>query len=189
MNKKAFLHQLRKGLKGIPREDLEDILYDYREHIEAALEEGRTEEEITKKLGSPRKIAKQHKAEFYFNQAETKRTAGSSIRAIMAGVGLSFFNIIFVLPIILTLYVVLIAVLGAFVGVVVAGLGVAVGGFFFFTLIPAIAVFMVGIGIACLGMLMAIAIVLLMKVFTMGIVGYMKANLKIVRKTEGIENE
>ena len=66
MNKKAFLQQLRKGLKGIPKSDLEDILYDYQEHIDSALETGKSEEEITREFGSPRKIAKQHRAEFYF---------------------------------------------------------------------------------------------------------------------------
>lgn len=189
MNKKAFLHQLKKGLKGMPKEEVDDILYDYREHIEVALNEGEPEEEVTKKLGSPKKIAKQHRAEFYFNQAETKRTAGSSFRAIIAGVGLSFFNIIFVLPIIFSLYAALIGVFLAFVGVAIGGLVASVAGFFFLTILPASAVFMVGLGTTCLGILLCIAMVLLMKVFTMGIVGYMKANLKIVKKTEVIENE
>lgn len=189
MNKKAFLYQLRKGLKGLTCEEMEDILYDYKEHIEVALNEGETKKEVTKKFGSPKKIAKKHKTEFYFNEAETKRTTGSSFRTIMAGVGLSFFNMIFMLPIIISLYAALIAVFMDFFGVPIDGLAASLTGFFFLTILPASAVFVVGPGTTCLGILLCMAMILLIKVFTTGIVGYMKANLKIVKKSEVIENE
>ncbi|MFO7611658.1 MAG: DUF1700 domain-containing protein [Clostridia bacterium] len=186
MNKKAFLHQLRLGLKGIPKNDLEDIIYDYQEHIESALETGKSEEQITGELGSPKKIAKQHRAEFYFSQAEEKRTAGSAAKAIIAGIGLSVFNIIFVLPLIVVLYAVLISVFAAFLAVAVSGLAVAVTGIIFLGVLPAIAVVLIGIGLACLGILLMIAMGLLIKVVTIGMVGYFKANIGIVRRTEGL---
>ena len=189
MNKKMFLQQLRKGLKGIPKDDLEDIIYDYTEHIDSALETGLSEEEITARLGSPRKIAKQHRAEFYFKQAESTKTAGNAFRAILAGIGLSVFNIIFVLPFILSLYAALLAVFLSFVAVAVAGLVGAVAGFFFVPFVPALAFVLMGVGVACLGTLLAMGCAWLIKVFTMGMVSYGKANVGIVKRNGGKINE
>jgi uncharacterized membrane protein len=189
MNKKAFLQQLRKGLKGIPKDDLEDILYDYEEHIDSALETGRSEEEITKDLGSPKKIAKQYKVEFYFNQAEKKGTTGSAFKAILAGLGLSIFGIMFVLPLILSLYAVLISIFLSFVAVAVAGLVAAVAGFFFFPFPPALACLFVGIGITCLGVLLTMGTAWLIKILSLGMVSYGKANVGIVKRSGGIDNE
>ncbi len=184
MNKKAFLQQLRKGLSGIPKNELEDILYDYTEHIDSALETGKSEEEITNELGSPKKIAKQHRAEFYFDQADRKRTTGSAFKAILAGIGLSVFNIIFVLPLLLSLYAVLISVFLSFVAVAISGLALVVVGFFF-PFIPAIAGVLIGLGITCLGILLSMGMAWLIKIVTLGIVSYGKANVGIIKQNGG----
>ncbi|MBN2882964.1 MAG: DUF1700 domain-containing protein [Clostridia bacterium] len=186
MNKKAFLNQLKMGLKGVPKADLDDILYDYEEHIDSALEKGKSEEEITSELGSPRKIAKQHKAEFYFNQADEKKTTGSAFKAIVAGIGLSFFNIIFVLPLIVCLYAALLSVFLGFVSVAASGLVVIVAGIIFLGFLPALAVVFVGIGLTCLGILLSLGMAWLIKIVTLGIVSYGKANIGIVRRSEGM---
>jgi len=177
---------LKKGLKGIPKADLDDILYDYEEHIDSALETGKSEEEITRELGSPKKIAKQHKAEFYFNQADEKKTTGSAFKAIIAGIGLSVFNIIFVLPLILSLYAALIAVFLSFIAVAASGLVAMVAGIIFLGFLPALAVVFVGIGVTCLGILLSLGMAWLIKIVTLGIVSYGKANIGIVRRTEGV---
>ena len=189
MNKRAFLQQLRKGLKGIPKDDLEDILYDYTEHIDSALETGKSEEEITGDLGSPKRIAKQHRAEFYFRQADKKGTTGSAFKAILAGIGLSFFSIVFVLPLVISLYAVLISIFLSFIAVAVAGLVVVVAGFFLFPLIPALAGLFIGIGVTCLGILLTMGTLWLIKIVSLGMVSYGKANIGIIKKSGGIENE
>jgi len=186
MNKKAFLSQLKQGLRGIPKEDLDDILYDYEEHIDSALETGKSEEEITAELGSPRKIAKQHKAEFYFTQADQKKTTGSAFKAIVAGIGLSVFNIIFVLPLIVCLYAALLSVFLSFVAVALSGLVVIVAGIIFLGFLPGLAAVLVGIGIICLGILLSMGMAWLIKIVTLGIVSYGKANIGIVKRSEGV---
>ncbi len=188
MTKKTFLHQLEKGLKGIPRKDLEDILYDYREHIDSALETGKSEEEITGELGSTKRIAKQHRAEFYFKQADKDGTTSSALKAIIAVIGLSIFNIIFVLPILISLYVALIIIFLVFIAVSVSGLVAAVAGFFFVPFLPALAVVFMGIGITCLGALLAIGIAWIIKIVSLGCYSYGKANVGIV-KNGGNSNE
>ena len=45
MSKQEFLEQLRRGLSGLPREDIEERLKFYSEMLEDRMEEGLSEEE------------------------------------------------------------------------------------------------------------------------------------------------
>lgn len=50
MNKAEFIGNLRHELKGIPENEIDDILYDYEEHFQIGLSKGKTEEEIAMEL-------------------------------------------------------------------------------------------------------------------------------------------
>ncbi len=60
MKKKEFLDLLRFYLRNLPENVIDDIIADYNEHFECAIELGRTEEEISKELGSPEKLAEEY---------------------------------------------------------------------------------------------------------------------------------
>lgn len=62
MNKKEFIDILKNQLSGLPKEDIDEILYDYEEHFSVGLVRGKSEDEISKELGDPKKIAKSYKA-------------------------------------------------------------------------------------------------------------------------------
>lgn len=51
MNKREFLARLREGLRGLPREDIEERVIFYSEMIDERLEEGLSEAEAVGKLG------------------------------------------------------------------------------------------------------------------------------------------
>jgi uncharacterized membrane protein len=51
MNKMEFLKKLEAKLKGLPVNDIKEILSDYEEHFRIGLEKGKTEEEISVELG------------------------------------------------------------------------------------------------------------------------------------------
>ncbi|MEE3156194.1 MAG: DUF1700 domain-containing protein, partial [Pseudomonadota bacterium] len=57
MTRLEFIRRLEAGLKGLPREDVDDILSDYAEHFEAGMAEGRSEEAIAAALGDPARLA------------------------------------------------------------------------------------------------------------------------------------
>lgn len=59
MNKEEFLARLRRGLAGLPREDVEERLTFYSETIDDRMEEGLTEEEAVADLGDVDGIAAQ----------------------------------------------------------------------------------------------------------------------------------
>ncbi len=63
MSKQEFLVQLRKGLSGLPQEDIEERLTFYSEMIDDRMEEGFTEEDAVSRIGSVDTIISQIKAD------------------------------------------------------------------------------------------------------------------------------
>ena len=59
MNKQEFIAELRKGLSGLPQEDIEERLNFYGEMIEDRVEEGLTEEEAVAEIGTVDEIVEQ----------------------------------------------------------------------------------------------------------------------------------
>ncbi len=59
MNKKEFLSDLRKGLSGLPKDDIEERLTFYSEMIDDRIEEGFLEEEAISAVGSVDEIVAQ----------------------------------------------------------------------------------------------------------------------------------
>lgn len=59
MRKREFLAQLRKGLSGLPQDDIEERLAFYSEMIEDQMEEGLSEEEAVLAVGSAPEIVAQ----------------------------------------------------------------------------------------------------------------------------------
>lgn len=53
MNKMEFFKILEEGLIDFPAHELQEILYDYKEHFSNAQSDGKTEEEIIEELGDP----------------------------------------------------------------------------------------------------------------------------------------
>lgn len=70
MNKKEFLNELKENLIGLPVEDVNEIIEDYKEHFLAGKREKRTDSEIAKALGNPREIARDASRELGKDNAE-----------------------------------------------------------------------------------------------------------------------
>lgn len=60
MNKEEYLDLLRYYLRDMPSTVVDDIVSDYRDHFEIALERGKSEEEICEELGPPHMIAQEY---------------------------------------------------------------------------------------------------------------------------------
>ena len=59
MNKLEFISKLRAKLSGLPKKDVEERLSFYSEIIDDKIEEGKTEEEAVKELGTIESISEQ----------------------------------------------------------------------------------------------------------------------------------
>lgn len=128
MDKVAFLKKLDDRLKFLAESDRREVLYDYEEHIQAAVENGETEEEAIHKLGSPDLIARQYHAARMIKAAETQNNPQNIIRAIFATMGLGMLNLIFVLGPFLAFIGVLIALFAVGFGFAISGIAFAGSG-------------------------------------------------------------
>lgn len=57
MNKRDYVSALRAQLVKLPSNDVEDIVKEFEAHFDIGVSEGKTEEEIAAKLGSPEEVA------------------------------------------------------------------------------------------------------------------------------------
>lgn len=189
MIKSEFIASLNQALVGLPQTEKDDILYDYEEHFSIGQEKGKTEAEICDALGDPKAIAKQYIASVMVKKAEESKTVGNIMRAVIATLGLGLFNLIFMLgP--------FAAVIGVLIGLFVASLAVSIAGaaVFLAMLIPDLNPIpwatalpygiggLIGIGVACLGLLMLIGTFYLAKLFYNLTIAYLKMNIKIIAK-------
>lgn len=72
MNKKEFLNKLSSSLGNIPNSEKNDILLEYETHFISGKQDGKSEEEICKKLGNPKTIAKEMNVTYAINNANQK---------------------------------------------------------------------------------------------------------------------
>ncbi len=191
MNKQEFITTLRQGLDRMPEDERREILYDYEEHFSIGLAEGKDEQEIATSLGDPRSIARQFNADYHVKQAESSASVGNIVRAVMATLGLGFFNLVFVLGPFIALAAVLFALFAVAVALTVAGVAgsmaivaapllpsLAIDSSFFVN--PA-GIFFFSIGLIALGLLFLIANCYLAKWFYLVTIKYLKMNSKIIR--------
>ncbi|MCJ7665328.1 MAG: DUF1700 domain-containing protein [Actinobacteria bacterium] len=187
MNKKEFLNGLSKYLRGIPREDEQDIISDFEEHFEMGMKEGRTEEELAESLGDPKALANQLRASIMVARAEKETTAVNITRAVFASLGLGFFNLIFILgP--------FVGFVGVLVGLFASAIGITAGGitgllatifspvfpeYFNMIINPAVGVF-ASIGLICFGVIFFIGDIYLTRGFFRLFIRYIKFNARIV---------
>ena len=156
MNKQEFFEQLRKGLSGLPKDDIEERLTFYKEMIEDRIEDGLSEEDAVSAVGEVNEIVSQIAADIPLTKIAKERikikrrlSAGEIVLLVLGSpiwlsLGIAAFAVI------LSLYISLWAVFGSLVGCAFGGvLGCAVlvaGGN------GASGVAMVSAGIICAGL-------------------------------------
>ncbi|MBA2588023.1 MAG: DUF1700 domain-containing protein [Alphaproteobacteria bacterium] len=99
MMRGEFLEGLRRGLRGLPQSEIDDIISDYEAHFTDAMEAGRSEAEIAASLGSPSHLANELGAEARLQRWETSRNPHTFLRAGAAVIGLQAINIFILLPV------------------------------------------------------------------------------------------
>lgn len=195
MNKKEFVDSLTKYLKGVPRDEVQDIISDFVEHFEMGKKDGRTEDNIAESLGAPKVLAKQLKASIMADRAERETTAVNITRAVFASLGLGFFNLIFVLGPFLGIVGILAGLFATAIGTAAGGITGLLGTIFAplfpeyidMAINPAVGIF-ASIGLICFGVLFFIGDMYLSRALFRLFIKYIKFNARIVTGKE-IKNE
>lgn len=178
MNKQEFMRELERLIQGVP--DKKEILYDYEEHFQFGLDEGKTEEEIAASLGSPKSIAKELLAEYHINQAKENKSASNISRAVIASLSLGFFNLVFVLGPFFAIIGVLIGLYVTTAALILTPFGILFGNLIGQNENWLLAVFMM-MGTGGFGVLMAVGMIYLTKGMYFLTVKYLQFNLRIIR--------
>lgn len=195
MQRDEFINRLDRLLGNMPQAERQDILDDYSEHIRLAVDNGLEEETVIASLGEPETIAKQYRVQKYIDRAERSGTTSSVLRAILATVGLGFFNLVFILGPFLAILGILFALIAVSVSVAVVGAGFVLGGIFpqlidginFHAMAAEVqgsitaGMLFGGVGTICLGALMSMGTVVLIKGFLTVTIKYLRLNINIIR--------
>jgi len=180
MNKYQFMRILESSLERLPSNERLDIIQDFEEHFAIGLEEGKTEEEIVKSLGSPQQIAKEILATHHLERVQTKASTGNVFRALWAVIGLGFFNLVIVLGPFIAIASIIVAGWAVGISFIASPLLVLVnsvifpGTFEYFDLFASMALCGIGLFIS-IGMFFA------SRVIVNGFVRYLKFNARIVK--------
>ncbi|MBW9147157.1 DUF1700 domain-containing protein [Clostridium sp. CM027] len=190
MNKNEFMKELSRNLSNLREEEKQDILIDYDEYFTIGAEKGRSEEDIAISLGEPRTIAKQLRANYMIEKAQNTKSSANIGRAIIAAVGLGFFNIILLGPFI-GIVGVLIGLYATAFGFTISGIGVVLGTFLKLIFPSYISMdvnwiisIAIGMGLSAVGALMFIGCKHLTKWLYKVTIKYLKTNIKIINGKE-----
>ncbi|TCR93287.1 DUF1700 domain-containing protein [Rhizobium sp. BK376] len=101
MTKDVFLNTLRRGLGGLPTEEIEEIIADYSDHFAESAMRGRSEAEVVSALGDPARIARELRADIGLKRLETHWSLSNLIAAAIALAALAIVDILFLLPLLM----------------------------------------------------------------------------------------
>lgn len=107
--KDDFLTRLAAGLRGLPRETIDDILQDYEGHFEDGRRAGRSDEDIARHLGDPARLARELRAEAGIQRWEDERSLAAGLGAVVGLLGLAALDLFLVIPVLITVLSVLLA--------------------------------------------------------------------------------
>lgn len=128
MKRNEFIKRLKAGLKGMPQDDIAEIVADYEDHFAAGHAEGRSEEEVAAALGNPARLARELRFEAGFRNWESDRSPSSAWAAILAFMGLATIDILILLPIVLPVIGVMFGLFVAVIACFVAGGFILIAG-------------------------------------------------------------
>jgi uncharacterized membrane protein len=98
MNSHEYLGALRRALSDLPAEVQQDIVQDFERHFIDGKANGRTEDELSKGLGSPRAVAAELRATMRLEQVQRSGSLRNFGRLLRALLGMFSFNLFVSIP-------------------------------------------------------------------------------------------
>lgn len=163
MNKQEFLEQLRRGISGLPQEDIEERLTFYSEMIDDRIEEGLSENEAVSEIGSVDTVISQILEDTPLVKLvkqkirPKKRISAWEIVFLILGSPIWLSLIIAAFAVVISVYAavwsLIIALWSVFVSLAAAALGGAAGGIWFAVTAKAVTgLAAAGTGVFCAGL-------------------------------------
>lgn len=189
MTRNEYLSKLRSYLSSLREGELREILLDYEEHFNIGREKGKTDDEISTELGSPKEVAESIlgtiKTDGYNKKVVTQgNDSNEGTRRFLVFLLLLGLNLVFVLGPVAAVIGIIIGIFGAGIGFLLGGVGLIFGAPFtsFVTgFVPSLVTSIsLGIGLSALGGLVLILGIVLSKLFYRLMSMYVDWNRKII---------
>lgn len=161
MNQESFLLELKKKLRRLPKDEIDNILLYYKEYFE---DSEKSDEEVIQELGLPSSIASQILAEYAFDDTKQNRGKGYSIFLIILaifaapiGIPLAIGGIILLFAMLIVIAALLICFAAVVFSFLAAGIAVCIGGVAVILESPATSIFYIGAGLVIIGLSILLA--------------------------------
>jgi uncharacterized membrane protein len=98
MGKLEYLDALKRAMPGLPPETQAKTLAYYEQRFVDAAALGRSEQDVARELGDPRKIAMTLRASAHLDALQQTNNSATPLRLLLTGAGLALFNLFMVVP-------------------------------------------------------------------------------------------
>jgi uncharacterized membrane protein len=187
MNRDQFLSELAAALRGLPPDEVGEILADYRAHFDEGGAAGRSEREVAAALGHPKQLARELRAEAGLRRWEQRRTPANLVAAFLALCGLAAVDVIVLVPLIFVFGLVVFVVGVVLLALIVAGLSMLASPLWVETLESwnqAAAVVLAGIGLVAGGIGFGAVLLLVMEVALKVLSRYARLHYQVIRPAD-----
>jgi len=181
MTRAEFMSRLKKGLVGMPTSAAAEVLNDYEAHFDDGLAEGRSEAEVAAALGNPDRLARELKAEAGIRRWHQEQNPSSATAAILAVLGLGAIDILFLLPLLMSVIGVILGGYAAALGLFAGGLGVMLAGPFASPPGGAIAALLAGLGLMAASVTVAAILTVLSIWLVNGVVWFARLHYRLLK--------
>ncbi len=189
MTKQEYLNELTRHLRRMPSFEIEEILADYREHFDAGLRSGKSEDEISKSLGHPRSVAQGYQVSNLVDEAKTSSSVMARLKILLQVMLLILvlapFNFLVILGPFLVLFIM--TVLGWAAPIAIGGVAIAVVIAFFaagqaFTIgvLQGLSLLFMFLGTLGLAAISALVMFLISKALTQIVASYLRWNINFI---------
>lgn len=181
MTRQEFIARLRAGLSGLPQTAIGEYVADYETHFAEARAAGRDEAEVAAALGDPSRLARELRAEAGLRRWESERNPSAAASAVFAVLGLGAIDVLFLLPILLSIAGALFGFFIAGVALFFVGAIVMVAGPVAVQGAPPMAMILAGLGLVSLGVSLGSVTTIGTIGCTNGLVWYGRLHLRLLK--------
>ncbi len=181
MSRNEFLQTLNSLLHEVPEMERREMLYDYEEHFQIGLENGKQMKELTEELGDPYTIARDLLSDYHGTSIDLKIKKRGVGKKIWIGFGLFLFNALFIVAPLAAIFAVLVSIWVVALVFTLSPIVLITSSVLGYSYESLSVNFFVSLSLFSIGMLLGVGMLYVTKFFFITIKNYGKFNAKVIR--------
>ncbi len=181
MSRNEFLQTLESLLHTVPEVDRREMLYDYEEHFQIGVENGKNLKELTEELGDPYAIARDLLADYHDGRLIPEKKKRGLGKKIFIGFSLFLFNGIFIIAPVAAIFSVIVLVWVVALALTLSPLVLITSSLLGYSYESLTVNFFASLTLFSLGMLIGIGMLNVSKYFYRTLVRYSRFTISVVQ--------